>query len=377
MGMENQTEFSVREKFRRWKHLSGVFHLLTVSTLALGILWVMPQLASKSAAQIGQDMERQIERRQLLLEALDKIARYQHYYGEVNGRFTRDIARLALPADFLEGKQDILRRGYEISVLETRPGRFLLLATGTDNGDRVTVDESFRINANFVLPMPSRAFLLGEAERMLRLRTKGRGTGGGAFARYWNLQEDESHRWVAVGIRAPVRGERREANETPVSSLFTSVREQVQSRMMGRAERAPAQLEKKSDFKEILSAPDVTDWLESAHLAQHVYWREKGEFARRWEDLDLVTGLRFTDRMRAAKNVRVKPIEMTASGYQIVVEGTEGDLMGEQFLVDKSGSVRQLRYTESLIQQLQETTNILENFQINPIVDDPTPRYRP
>jgi hypothetical protein len=85
--------------------------------------------------------------------------------------------------------------------------------------------------------------------------------------------------------------------------------------------------------------------------------------------------------MRVVRNVRVHPIELSgqgkSSGYRLTLEGTTGDLMGEQFVIDDTGTMRQVRYTESLIQQLQSNTNLLENFQINPIVDDPAQKYRP
>jgi hypothetical protein len=155
------------------------------------------------------------------------------------------------------------------------------------------------------------------------------------------------------------------------SSIFASVREQVQSRMGPEPARELASVGGASRFKEVLGAGEVVEWLNAAHLAQHVHLRERGRFARRWEELDNISDYHFADRMKSVKNVRVHPIGLESNGYQLTLEGTSGDLLGEQFVMDQSGSVRQVRYTETLIQQLQETTNILENFQINPIVEDP------
>jgi hypothetical protein len=318
-----------------------------------------------------------MERRQLLLEAMDKLARYQRHYRELHGRFTRDLARLSLPAQLASGSQEALRRNYELSVLEVRPNRFLLLATGLDNPDRVTIDENHRINANFVLPPPSRAYLYEEADRLMRLRAQGQASGEGLFSRYWKVDPAESLGWVAVGQRNPVLGERRELSSgREVSSLFTSVREKTQNRIIrgrfpsGRAPAADAGAHER--YKGVLAVSDVKEWLAAAHLAQHLHFRERGQFAQRWEELDGVSDYGFANRMRAVKNLRVHPIELVAGmeGYRLTLEGTTGELLGEQFVIDRSGSVRQVRYTETLIQQLQETTSILENFQINPIFDD-------
>jgi hypothetical protein len=320
-------------------------------------------------------MQQQTERRQLLIEALDKMARYQKYYNEIHGRFTRDISRLAIPDQLSAGKRDLLDRDYEISVLEVRPNRFILLATGTNSSDRVTIDESHRLNANFVLPAPSRSYLFQEADRLLRLRAHGLPAEGGVFSRYWDFATDEAKEWVAVGLRTPVLGVKR-GMEGEGNSIFASVREQVQSRM-GDPAREPAALGVPGRFKDILESRDVNEWLNAAHLAQHVHLREKGRFARRWEELDSVSDYHFADRIKSVKNLRVHPIELETKGYQLTLEGTSGDLLGEQFVMDQSGSVRQVRYTETLIQQLQETTNILENFQINPIVEDPANAEHP
>lgn len=382
---KNNEMFSSRQRIRRWKSFSGIFHLVTVSSFVLAALWILPQLTVKTPLQLSEEFREQLERRQLLLEALDKMVRYQQYYSEVHGRFTRDITRLSLPASLSSGKQEELKRTYEISVLEVRPNRFLILATGVGNSDRITIDESHRINSNFVLPAPTRSYLHEEADRFLRLKAHGLQPGDGIVSRYWKVDSGEGQAWTAVGVRAPVLGERREiSEEAQALSLFESIKEKVQARLInGRfpPPRRPASVEQQQSgrYKEFLLPKDVHEWLEAAHLAQHVHMREKGRFANRWEDLDTVSDYRFAERARSVKNLRVQPIDLNdqQGGYRLTLEGTSGDLMGEQFIVDGSGSIRQVRYTETLIEQLQKTTNILENFQINPIIDDPSPRSRP
>ena len=208
---KNQDMFTSRQRIRKWKSFSGVFHLITVCSLVFSLLWILPQLGSKSAVQIGQEVRDQLERRQLLLEALDKMVRYQKYYNEVHGRYTRDLSRLTLPAEFTSGRQEDLQRAYEISVLEVRPNRFQLLATGLGSSDRITIDESHRINSNFVLPAPARAYLIEEADRLLRLKAQGLPPNEGIVARYWKLGAEEIGRPGVGGGRIAISRAGREA----------------------------------------------------------------------------------------------------------------------------------------------------------------------
>lgn len=381
--MGSQLLFAARQRIRRWKSIAGGFHLLSVAGFVLCLLWVLPLVGNKGGLQLSQELRQQQEGRQLLLEALDRIVRYQHYFHDIHGRYTRDLTRLSLPTRFASGDLEQLLRAYEISVIEVQPRRFLLLATGVKSTDRVTVDESYRLNANFVMPPPSRSYLLEEADRMLNLRSQGKGAQEGIFTRYWAIERSpDDQSWVAVGVRSPVLGERREFEaDRALASIFASVSERVKSKM--RVASPPAEEEGEGEpeasgsglFKEILSASDVQEWLERARLAQHVHMRENGHYAKKWESLDAVSDYHFSERMKAAKNIRVHPISLQAEGkdFQLTLEGTSGEMMGEQFLMDRSGAMRQVRYTEALIHQLQEGTNILENthhFQINPILDD-------
>lgn len=387
MGSHSSLQlWSSRSRIRRWKAASGVVHLLTLAGLVLALVWALPHYGSKNALQLSEEMKERQEGRQLLLEAMDKLARYQGYYSKVNGRYTRDLARLEMPSLLSSGTWDELRRDYEISVLEVHPNRFLLLATGVKNADRVTIDESFRLNANFVLPPPSRAYLVEEADRLLRLSAEGLEPADGVFTRFWKLKPEEGAPLVAVGLRAPVMGERRSLEPTrEVASLFTSVGDQLKLQMgFGLPAVAATEGEGRAGvslYKETLEAKDVNEWLQAAQLAQVAHRQELGRYAKRWEDLDRVSSYRFTERMKAVRNLRVHPIELSGAGtkssYRLTLEGTTGDLMGEQFVVDDTGTVRQVRYTETLIQQLQSNTNLLENFQINPIVDDPAQKSRP
>lgn len=373
--------FTVRERIRRWKAYAGAFHLLTVAALVLTALWVLPTWSRREWSPAGADFSERQEARQALIETLDKVVRYEKYYRELSGRYTRDLSRLALPAKLASGDVEELKRRYEISVLELHPNRFIVLATGINSTDRVTIDERHRLSANFVLPPPARAYLHEEADRMLRLKESNRAPEEGLYLRYWQLSASEENEWFAVGQRSPVLGERRGLDgERKPATIFSLVGEHLKNRLAAREERAVAAVSAKPLFKEALSASDVNEWLSSARLAQHVFRRENGRYARRWDELDTVSDYRFSERLKIARNVRVQPIEVQDSEFRVTIEGTSGELMGEQFAIDQAGRVRQVRYTETLIRQLQETTSLLENtfhFQINPVSEDPQQRAQP
>jgi hypothetical protein len=367
--------FAAREKIRRWKAISGLFHLITVICLVVSLCWLLPNPQGKSLSELNAQMEKQIQVRRSLLESLDRMVRYQKYYSEIHGKFTRDLQRLPVPDRQTASQEVDINKYYEISVLDARPNRFLLLATGIETGDRVTIDEGHRVSANFVLPVPTKSYLEEEADRLLRLRGQSQPALDGIYAKFWKF-EKEGTGFVAIGARYPILGVRKELEPAKeLSSLFATIREKVESRMMGKPlgseGRNLASKEPPLKFPVELSNKEVLEWLEAARLAQHIHFREKGKYARKWEELDTVSDFQFIERMRVAKNIRVNPIDFSGTDnvFQISLEGISGDLLGEQFFVDKTGSIKQLRYTESLIQQLQETTSILENFQINPIID--------
>lgn len=382
MGNKEPIEiFHSRTRIKRWQSYGGVFHVLSVLFLAFSILWAYPKLKLHDAMIMGEEIRQRQESRQLLLESLDKLVRYEKYFREINGRYTRELSNLSLPEKMASGSLEELRRHYEISVLELHPNRFLLLASGVQNSDRVTIDESFRLNANFILPPPAKAYLFEEADRLLRLKMLGHESSEGIYSRYWRVQSAEEQ-WYAVGVRAPVLGEKHEIRQERLpASIFNSVSKQLKNHMNAQAaEEAPKKSELPLAFKEKLSGNDVTDWLNQARQAQHIFKSERGRYARRWEDLDLVSSYRFADRIHLAKNIRVHPMDISDddSNFHLVLEGTSGDLLGEQFTIDKEGAVRQVRYTDALIQQLQETTDLLEStFKINPVKEDAAPFSQP
>ena len=137
-----QELFSARQRIRRWKAVASAFHLLSVAVSILCILLALPYVESRNANQITQEWKEEQESRQMLIETLDRLVRYQRYFHDIYGRYTRDLSRILLPNRLATGDLEQLRRSYEISVIEVQPKRFLILATGIKNTDRITVDES-------------------------------------------------------------------------------------------------------------------------------------------------------------------------------------------------------------------------------------------
>jgi hypothetical protein len=327
-------------------------------------------MGRKAQVNIAFDLSSRVLQRQQLLEALDRMGRQQHYFREVNGRFTRDLSRLAIPDRLASGTLEELKAEYEIAATEVSPSRFLLVGQGLKNGDRVSLDEMHRINANFVLPEPNKKYLSEEADRMLRLHKAGESPLPGIYAQYWRIESVPEEGLVALGVRAPVAGER--LAQIPLrrpAGLFESVSEAIRNpelgNSIGAAIGASAGL---SVASSLLQSRDVEAWLKAAHYAQHVFFREQGRFARKWDELDSAVDFQFSKKSKSTENVRFHPIEIQEGGqrYRIVLEGTRGDIEGEQFILDQSGNIQQVRFTEALKQQLQSTTDLLEIFQVKP-----------
>lgn len=369
MGMEvrpGRKIFRVRGRLRRMRAWASFFHLACIVALVGLALSLYPRSADSLIARNNRE-SREAELRQRLVEVLDTVMRYEHYYREVHGRFTRDLDRLGLPLESGAGRLAEVRRAYEISVLEIGGDRLTLLATGARQ-DRVTIDERHRVHANFILPPPSKYALYEEASRQIAARRAGRAVPEGVYTPYWRLERGEENGdffYTAVGVRQPVLGERHSGlviERTP-SSLFSTVSEQLRSRLNPES-RKPSAIGPGEQF----TAEDVQLFLAEARQAMHVYKREKGVWAKRWEDLDAVTGFRFLERKAKAANVKISAVELEDAGYRITVDGISGDLLGEQFALDQSGTIRQVRYTEALIQQLEESTALLKSalrFQVS------------
>ncbi len=368
------TIFSTRDRIKRVKFWGGIFHLLSVALCLLGALSLYPHGAFQKNFELQEKSANLIRSRQQLMEAMDKLVRYEDYYRELHGRYTRDLSRLFLPEKLSTGSWEDVRRHYEISALDVQGNHLLMLAQGVDRPDRATIDERHRFSVNFAVPTPSKSYLYEEADRAIRLSKKGKLDNASLAAGFWTItkeKEDSGDHYYATGVRGIVVGERHEErgyNSREIASIFTAVSEQVKNHMAATEEKVPAAA------GSVFDASDVGDYLRSARDAEHIFKRERGHYARKWEELDSVTGFHFQERQQRAENIRVHPIDVKQddSDFHLVIEGTSGELLGEKFMMEEAGEIREMRYTDALINQLQESTQLLESASKFQISEEPS-----
>lgn len=220
--------------------------------------------------------------RRKLLETLDRIVTYQHYYKAVYGSYTRIAGRLGVPIP----KQ--VEDAYEIRVVEASGERLLISALSEAGGrisDYVVVDQRYRVRANFPIPSPDSAYLTQAATKHIRailsmpdgshLQEKG------VFQGYFTFetQKDSKGRPVvnAVGVRSPVDGLR-------VSS------EDLTGQAMQRPESTP---EFRTGQRE---GHDVVGSMQETYLAQRIFRGETGRYAKTWDELSRIAAFHFEDK---------------------------------------------------------------------------------
>lgn len=368
-------KFRHGERFLWGKFLAAAGHLgAVVLVLVLSSIYPPNWVAQSQGAAASEEASRI---RQLLIESLDTYARYQQYHREVYGRFARDLRNLGVPENASGGKLDELRRYYEISVMEANTKRFLILASAQPavsvelglRADRVTIDERYRLNANFPLPPMNRKYLADAADRILGLKLRGRSPELGLGGDFWTFEQHQDvdrQRWIAVGRRGAAVGTLRQAsfeNDTSrtLASIFTQVKKRIETRAV-RKSAAPTGPE--------FDVAAMNFLLSDARFAQHVHFREKGYYTDQWENLDLVTGFRLSERATQAGNVALEPIELVASGFTMRLKATSGPLLGEVFAINEVGLIKQIRFSDVLVKELKNSAEILGNptrFQISEV----------
>ncbi len=203
--------------------LRRYFFLIAVLPLMGLMAWVSSQTGGLSGAHRGEfsslpaavSYHPQIRARQQLVELLDRLVFQQHYVKTLEGRFTSDLGRLSsnFPLSILAG--------YDLRVEEANRERFKITARilngsteqGTESRDFISIDEAFRVTANFPLPPPRATYLREHALRHLRAIQEAppgqipadQGVYSGYF-RYEISAEDRSG--YGLGVRAPVLGVR-------------------------------------------------------------------------------------------------------------------------------------------------------------------------
>lgn len=381
-------KFRSGDQFHWGRFLGAIAHLVAIASVVIAASVYYPLKAQLANRDPGFS-EDAIRVRQLLLEALDYYVRYQHYYHEVYGRYSRELVNLGVPTELSQGTLAEVQRYYEISVLDASPKRLLLLATARPNvpaslglgRDRVTIDGHYRLNGNFAMPMLSRKYLTMEADRALQLYLRNRQLELGLAKEYWRFEprrDDGRAKWVAVGLRGPALGGQRsaifgggEAENRGLASIFTQVRRHLAARAP-QSRPSPQAAASERGGREF-GLMDLHFLLADSRFAQHVHWRERGVYAADWDALDTVSSFRILERVRASSNLELEPIEITPEGYNLRVKGTSGVFIGELFTMNEAGELKQIRYTDVLVKELSQTRGILQNsfgFQISEVPQD-------
>lgn len=236
----------------------------------------------RATATVAEPISRAQSRRDLL-EVLDRLVAYEHYYHSVYGHFTKLIHRtgFVIPSQILAN--------YAVHVSEASDDRLVAFGTSELEGrtvDVVSVDQDFRVQANFPLPAPRADFLKAQAVRHLRqLREAPQGQlieEQGIFRGFfkYEVRKDSQDRRVAfaVGLRAPVLGMQLEGS----SGMAALNLEDTQP---GKAVSATGQS----------SAGEVMSGTEQAYLAQRIFQGEVGRYARDLHELSRITHFSFQE----------------------------------------------------------------------------------
>jgi hypothetical protein len=240
------------------------------------------------SSRLGDDPNRRE-----LIESLDRIVSYEHYYHSVYGHFTKLLNRIGLVIP--RTVSDL----YDIRVTEASNDRLLITAYSELNGkmlDLVSIDQDFQLHANFSIPQPRSEYLRTFALKQLRLMKElpagqivaEQGVFKGYFEYIMEKDSDGQMMPVAMGIRPPVAGMKLEPNdflgesnvdqEVIISDLADDGSEDSASSQLGQHPTQPGGLE------------------EETYLAQQIFYGEVGRYARSWSELARIANFKFEGR---------------------------------------------------------------------------------
>jgi hypothetical protein len=235
---------------------------------------------------LTQDGTSSTQLRREIVEALDRVVAYQHYYHSVHGHFTKLINKIgfSVPPSVLEN--------YEVRVSEATADRLIVTAFSEAHGkivDLVTINQDFKVHANFQLPPPRSTYLKNQAIKYMRL-AKNSPSGQilseqGVYKEYFQYSiKDDSRRGksiFAIGVRPPVVGVQLELNDSSSgnepqyfdSALAEGYFEGVQTGQQ--------------------SGGNVSHLQEETQLAQTIFLGEMGRYAKSWAELSKIANFRF------------------------------------------------------------------------------------
>ena len=242
----------------------------------------------------GKRVQIETSKRLDLVEALERIVAYEHYYRSVYGHFTKLVNRVGFKVPRTIGSL------YDIRVVDATKDRLLVNAFSEVDGktdDMLSIDQDYEVRANFTVPSPRAEYLRISALKHLRAlygAPKGQMSGEEGvfkdFFRYEVKDEDDKRVAFAVGVRAPVQGMQLEisSNNSQAENAYLDILSEDPS----------------NNFSEL--APSLTgQWsqgnegtLEEAYLAQRIFRGETGRYAKNWLELSKITGFKFADKDR-------------------------------------------------------------------------------
>lgn len=229
------------------------------------------------------------KKRQELLEVLDRIITYEHYYTEIYGHYTKLLPRIGVAVPVAIADQ------YDIRIVEASSNHLLLTAYSEINGktvDVVSVDQGWNVRANFDLPNPREEHLQAQARKHLRYLSK------------W-LAKSYSSR-SALASSAVAMGALPEEQALYRGYFEYQILDKGKKSILAEGVKAPVtgvKIEFDGDF-EVTSAPEISDFdvvfgapashlEEEAALAQIIFEGEMGRYATSWTELAKIGHFRF------------------------------------------------------------------------------------
>jgi hypothetical protein len=294
-----------------------------ISILALGWLSNLEQMKNLASRSLVSDSEDAAQRviRQELMEDLDRLVSYEHYYHSLNGRFTLLLNRVGLPFSSRVSAE------YDIRVLIASSDHLLVNAVSEKNGkiiDVVSVDQDYQVHANFQLPVPRRPHLKANALKYLRLmRQVPKGVSlpeGGVYRGYFIYSSQPSSdgqlHVSALGVKDPVQGEKIDLNSSTDEELSTELESILAGEWSGGA------------------GEWSSEWnVQQEVLAQKIFLGETGRPAGDREELARVT--RFQLHLDSSPGGSGLPIEVIDLGI-----GSEDRVTGDSHSTQRSlGSI--------------------------------------
>jgi len=246
--------------------------------------------------------------RKELLEALDGLVSYEHYYRSVYGQFTQFIHRIGYPLPL------VIRELYEVRVSEATQDRLVITAFSEFRGrttDLVTVDHNYEVHANFPIPVPGAEFLRGKAQKHLRALREAASINParlieeqGVFKGFFKfeIRKNEQGNWsaFAVGLKQPVVGMQLEitaseaAMQAPLAvgevfllggaPLFQVGPQRTGQRPVSNVHQIPTGYQGEQSAQ--MSPDEMT-------LAQRIFYGEIGRYANSWAELSRIARFRM------------------------------------------------------------------------------------